>query len=460
MPLDLAVPTARSATARALVAAIAGAVLVSYAAVAALVSLLSTTANADWALATTLRSAAPLWLAVHQVPLTITLDGGTPAPLGVLPLLPTLGLAVLVARAAAGVAARLDWHTPTQLAGLAAAFAGTHAALGAAVALAEPTDRMTAAPVPAALGCAAVAGLAALWGGLRAAGFSQVARTLLPPWAVRGVLAGMTGLVGLLAAGAVCTFGGLVLSIDTVRELLGDWGGAPGGQLGVTLLSVAYLPNAVVGALSWATGPGLSVGAVSVTLFGTSSGALPAVPLLAALPESGPAPWRALVFVLPLLAGLLVGRRCRRLGGLDRTDRLHAVVTAAVVAAGGSFALTVLAGGRLGGGAFDPVRIPSASLAIAVFVWIAVPAGLVVGLADRPAWRFRGSAGDVDGDLDDDSGLDDGLDVDLDDVAVDGDGDSGDAGLEAVLGGDDDREPAAASEHGRRAAGGSSHHPA
>jgi len=381
---DLPARRPHLATVRVLVSAVAGAVLVGYAAVVALVSLLSTTANVDWSLATTLRSAAPLWLAAHQVPLTITVPGGVPAPLGVLPLLPTLGLAVLVARAAAGVTARLDWRTPAQLGTLAVTFAAAHAAIGTAVAIAEPTGRMTASPAAAAVGCAALSGVAAMWGGLRAAGFSRVALSFVPAWAVRGVLAGLSGLVGLIAAGALCTFGGLLVSAGTARDVLASWSGAPGGEFGVTALSIAYLPNAIVGALSWVAGPGLSIGAVSVTPFGTSVGDLPAVPLLAALPESGPAPWRVMVFVLPVLAGLLVARRCRRLGG-DRTERLNAVVVAGAVAAVGCFALAAVAGGRLGGGVFDPVRIPSASLAIAVFVWIVLPAGMVVGLSDRAA---------------------------------------------------------------------------
>jgi hypothetical protein len=372
-------------TGRVLGAALAGPVLAGYAVTVALVALLSATADARWSVATTARAAAPLWLAAHQVPLTVTVPGGPAAPLGVLPMLPTLGLVLLVAWAAAGVVARLDWRTPGRIAGLAAVFAATHAGLGVLVALVEPTARMTAAPVTAGFGCAAVAGLAAAAGGLRAAGVRMLA-SALPPWAVRGTFAGLAGVAWLLAAGALCTFGGLVLSAGTVRSIIAGWGGTAGGEFGVTVLSVAYLPNAVVAGTSWLAGPGLSIGAVSVTPFGTGDGVLPAVPLLAAIPEAQPAPWRLLVFVLPVLVGLLVGRRCRWPGS-HRTDRLHATVTAGVVAAAGCFVLAVLAGGRLGGGVFDPVRIPPSSLAVAVFGWIVLPAALVVAFRGRAADR-------------------------------------------------------------------------
>jgi len=391
--------------ARVLGMAVAGPVLASYAAVVGLVVLLSSTANAGWSPAGALRAAAPLWLAVHQVPLTIGVPGGAAAPLGVLPLLPTAGLAVLIARAASAAATRLDWRTPGQLAALAATFTASHAALGAIVVAVRPLPAMTAAPGTAIAGCAAISGLAAAAGGLRAAGFASVASSIMPPWAVRGVLAGLAGLMGLLAGGALCTLGGLILSAGTAHEVIAGWHGAAGGQLGSTVLSVAYLPNAVVAALSWMSGPGLSVGAVSVTPFGTSSGALPAVPLLAALPESGPGPSRVLVFALPVLVGVLVGRRCSTLTG-DIVDRLHALVTAGATAAAGCFVLSILAGGRLGGGEFDPVRIPSASLAIAVFVWIVLPAGMFVALADRGARRAATVVEpDEDlGDWDEDSG--------------------------------------------------------
>jgi len=367
---------------RVLLAAVTGPVLASYAATVALVALLSVTAGAEWSLAGTLRAAVPFWLAAHQVPLSITAPGAAAAPFGVLPLLPTVGLAVLVARSAGGAAVRLGWYEPVRLGLLAAVFGGVHGGLGLLVAVLAPSSRIAAAPAHALLGCAVISAMAATCGGMRAARLDTVASPLLPPWAVRGVRAGLAGLAALLAAGALCTFGGLLLSAATAHEVLAGWGGAIGGQFGVTALSIAYLPNAAVAALSWTSGPGLSVGAVSVTPFSTTAGPLPAVPLLAALPEPGPAPWRVLVFALPLLAGVLVARHCRRIPG-DPTDRLHAVVTAGAVASSGCFVLAILAGGRLGGGAFDPVRIPPASLAIAVFVWLVLPAGLIVGLADR-----------------------------------------------------------------------------
>lgn len=402
---------ARAVVVRVLCAAVAAPVLAGYAATVALVTLVSTTAGAQWSVGSTLRSAAPLWLAVHQVPLTIAVPGRETATLGVLPLLPTLGLGLLVAWSAAGAVARLDWHTPAQLAGLTAAFAGGNAALGVLIAIAGPVQRIGAAPVAAAFGCAAVSGLAAALGGLRAAGVDRVLSPVLPAWAVRGLHLGLAALVGLLAVGALCTFGGLVLSAGTVHELISSWGDTDGGRFGVTLLSVAYLPNAVVAGTAWAAGPGLAIGAVSVTPFGTTGGALPAMPLLAALPEPQPAPWRLLVFALPALVGLLIGWRCRSPVGrplrgttaLDRADRLHAVVTASAAAAAGGSVLAILAGGRLGDGAFDPVRIPSASLAIAVFCWLVLPAALVAGLGDRVS---RPAVPDAELAIDDELALD------------------------------------------------------
>jgi hypothetical protein len=382
---------------RVLVVAVAGPVLASYAATVAIVALLSITAGAPWSLAGTLANAAAFWLAAHQVPLMIAASGGVSAPLGLLPLLPTIGLALLVARSARAAGERLDLATRAGFGVLVGAFSVGHGAVGALLAAMDPAPQLAVDVLPAFFGCAAIAGLAAVIGAARVQDLARLTTSLLPAWVLHGVRAGALGLCALLAAGAVVTLGGLVASVGAAHEVLDGWESFTGGQLGVTVLSVAYLPNALVAGLSWIAGPGFAVGGVAVSPFGTTAGSLPAVPLLAALPEPGPAPWRVMVFALPLLAAVLVGRSCRRFSE-SVTDRLHAVVTAGGSAAAACFVLAVLAGGRLGGAAFDPMRIPPASLAIAVFVWLALPASLIVAMSDYT----RVVPGDLTGDSDPD----------------------------------------------------------
>lgn len=79
------------------------------------------------------------------------------------------------------------------------------------------------------------------------------------------------------------------------------------GDIGLTLLHLGLAPNAVLWALSYAAGPGISMGAGSpVGPFSTELGAVPEVPLLAALPHQAHA-YAPAVLALVLLAGAAAG---------------------------------------------------------------------------------------------------------------------------------------------------------
>jgi hypothetical protein len=81
-----------------------------------------------------------------------------------------------------------------------------------------------------------------------------------------------------------------------------------GGVL-LMLVGVAAVPNAVLCAGAFAAGPGFAIGTGTVVApSGVTLGAVPAFPLLAALPAEGAQPWwiKGLV-VAPLLAGLVSG---------------------------------------------------------------------------------------------------------------------------------------------------------
>jgi hypothetical protein len=77
----------------------------------------------------------------------------------------------------------------------------------------------------------------------------------------------------------------------------------------LSVVSLAYVPNAAAWASSYALGPGFAVGAhTSVSVTGVTLGAVPSLPLLAPLPQSGTATgagWLALA--VPIAAGVLAG---------------------------------------------------------------------------------------------------------------------------------------------------------
>jgi hypothetical protein len=331
------------------------------AALLALVTVVS--AGAESSVAGAAQAGAVAVLAAHQVPLTIA-----GAPLGVLPLLPTLLLGAGIARAAQHVAVRSAVRSPVDAAWVAGAIAGTHGVLGAALALLATPASVTAQPLSAAAACSLVAGVAAVAGLARPYGLLTAALRRAPGWVRPGLQAGGAGLGVLLAAGLGAVLLGLVVSAPEVLGSYEVWGGGVdgvGSVLGLSLLSIGYLPNAAIAGLSWLAGSGVSVGAVSASSVATTGGRVPAVPLLAALPDGPAQSWWACALLVPVLTGVAVGRRCAAVDP-DPNLRLRALGVAAAVLTGGSLVLAFAAGGRLGTGAFDPVAVPAGSLAVAV----------------------------------------------------------------------------------------------
>ncbi|MGI5504539.1 cell division protein PerM [Lentzea sp. CA-135723] len=387
----------RSERTRVLVAAAVGSVVVGYAAVAAVLALISATATyAQFSTSGVLSAAAPAWLAAHHVPLRF--ESGQ---LGVLPLLATALLMLLVGRTAAGTADRLGLYEPLQARGVVLSIAGAHAVTGGAIALIMGDGVVRATPAVAFFGCAAVSGIAATIGVARRCGLYEVVFDKLDPVALHGLRAGFMALFALVSVGALAVAAGLAVSWPTTSGLFAGAGPSFGVGLGVFLLCLAYLPNAIIAGFSYVVGAGFSMGGVEVTPLRFVGGDVPPVPLLAAMPESA-YPWSPGVLVGGLLIGLVVGWTCRKVS--DRsTSRVRAVLVAAITAAVGSLVLAATAGGRLAGGAFDPVTVPAGLLALAVLVWVLVPGALVAWLAgNRTKAAAAGVAEFVEPDYDED----------------------------------------------------------
>lgn len=354
-----------------------------YLAVAMLLAALTAAAGADSSVAWLARVGAAGWLAAHHIPLTI--DG---APLGVLPLLFTLLLGALVARGAADIAKRSGFHRPTDAGWVTGMIAGVHGIGGAALALVATPATITVDPALAAVGCALVAGAAAGVGLIRPCALVPAALRQAPGWVLPGLLAGLWGLTVLLIAGFATV---LIAEMVSAPEVIQVSGSGAASVLGLIVLSIGYLPNAAIAGLSWLAGPGFSVGALSVSPFMVRAAPVPAVPLLAALPPGPPQPWWAAAVAVPLLVGAAVGRRCATVR--DVPERLRVLGVAAAVIALGGVVLGLLAGGRLGAAAFDPVDIPTGALAAAL-LGATVLGGCSTTLLPR---RRRAQADDLDG---------------------------------------------------------------
>ncbi|MFG2912978.1 DUF6350 family protein [Kitasatospora sp. NPDC048298] len=346
------------------------------------------------------RLAGVLWLLGHGAPV---LRGPTDAPLTVTPLLLGVLAVARLHRVAAGVAARRGprsrWSGPVAVwAGYCAVAVGVtlHCAGG---------GLFRSRVLPDVLAVALVAGLATAAGARSVAVLDGPADSLLdrlpPPY--RPVDAVPTVRAAALAAGAgLVAVGGLLVVSSAVLDAVAGGGrgmallgGGPAALVGLVLLALVLLPNAVLWGTAYALGPGFGVGTGTVVSpAATALGPVPEFPLFALLPADGPGGWRLVVSALPLLAGVvpavLLGRAAagRRLPA-RAGERPEPWPSAATAVAALAVALSVGAGaavlGWLSGGALAGERLawvgpvpwtgPAAAGWIAL---VAVPGALLV----------------------------------------------------------------------------------
>ncbi|MGY1807144.1 DUF6350 family protein [Blastococcus sp. SYSU D00669] len=331
--------------------------------------------------------AGRLWLLAQGSELT--LPGG---PLRLAPLLLTAAIAWGLARAG-----RLAVHlagTTGRAAGVTiAALVAVHTVLtlGLGVVLDDPDVGVDL--LRTALGALLLSLAAGGWGVLRESGDLDAALDRLPGAArpvLRGVLAGGWALLALCTAVV-----GVALASDTrgYAAVSGELGGAAAGAAGLLGLAVLLLPNAAAAVLGLAAGPGFVVGSgTAVSVHGVTLGAVPALPMLAALPDTQAVPLLAFVSqAVPALGGLVTGVVVgRRLGPRDGGAVVAGLwgVLAGVLLGLASVVVVWLAGASLGDGALAEVGAP----ALATGVAVAAQAGIAAALAAAVArWRSPGA---------------------------------------------------------------------
>ncbi|WP_433556807.1 cell division protein PerM [Pseudonocardia xinjiangensis] len=356
---------------RLLLAGAMGTVIVSYALLVPAAVLVIATGGGGISIDGAFAAAIPLWLAAHQIPLAL---GGQ--PLSVLPLLPTIAVAGVVVLGSGWAVRRLECRARAEAGAVVASIAGAHASVAVlGSALLPRAAEVVVTPWSAMVGGGLVAGVAATVGVLRACGWPSGWLGRFPGWFRPTLRATAMAVTGLVLVGSVVLLVGLALGVADVAAAYEELAPDFGAGLGVTLLALAYLPNAVIASLSWALGPGIAVGTGVATPLAASAGERSSFPLLAALPTSAPPVWAAVVFLLPIAVGVLAGRAC--LAATGAAARLRAVAATGVLTAVAVGLLAWLAGGRLGSGPFDPVRL-SGLVVPAVLLWVGVPMVVVV----------------------------------------------------------------------------------
>ncbi|WP_371518477.1 DUF6350 family protein [Kitasatospora sp. NBC_01300] len=361
------------------------------------------------------RLAGALWLLGHGAPV---LRGDAGAPLTVTPLLLGVLTVAQLYRAAARVASRRGprprWGGP------AAVWAGYCAVAAAVVLHCTGAGLFRARVLPDVLVVGLLAGLATAAGARSARAAGPAAPPRRPAWRLldrlpapfrpAGGAAAVRGSVLAAGAGLVAAGGVLVAVAAALDAAAGGGHGmavlgrGPAALVGLLLLGVVLLPNAVLWGTAYALGPGFAVGSGTVVApGGTVLGAVPEFPMFALLPAEGPGGWRLAALLLPVLAGVvpavLLGRAAagpRTAAGADDSDGFDdgdgggpwplAATVVAVLAAALLTGVAVAAAGWLSGGALAGGRMarlgPSpwwtGSAAAGWFALVAVPGALLV----------------------------------------------------------------------------------
>ena len=331
-----------------------------------------------------LRTAALLWLVAHHVGFTVHGAGR----IGMLP----LGL-VLIPGALLAMAGRWVVHagavTRLRHVGYAAvALALPYTLLAGALAVASRTAQAAPSLVQAVIASFLLALVAGGLGAARAlAPWSRL--TGLMPARPRSIVLGMLGSTAILvAAGAVLAGGSLLAHLPEVRAASDAL--APGltGAALLLLAQLAYVPNAIIWAVAYALGPGFAFGSGTVVApTGSALGAVPAFPMLAALPSgahpAGPGLVPIAVLAVPYLAGVFGGIVTVRIAPTPTIEAapLWGLVTGAATGVLAGLA-AAFSGGPLGDGRLAEVGPSGWQVGLVAVLEIGVTAALTAGAAN------------------------------------------------------------------------------
>jgi hypothetical protein len=319
------------------------------------------------------------------------LDVGA-GPLVLAPLLLTLAIAWGLARAGRGLARLLDLSRRGDAARATGLVVVVHVLLTLVLGLVLDAPGAEVGMLRTVAGAAVLGMVAVGWGVCRESGLLDAGLDRLPG-APRPLLRGV--LAGLLTALALCSAVVAVALASDARgyaTLSGSLGGAAAGALGLLGLAVLLLPNAAAAVLGLAAGPGFFVGSGTlVSVHGVTLGAVPALPLLAALPDTQAVPLIAFASqAIPAIAGLVAGWTVGRWFGDEDGGSVVAGLTgvlAGVLLGVAGAVLVWIAGGSLGDGALAQVGAPALATGIAVAAQSGIAAAIAAAVA---RWRALG----------------------------------------------------------------------
>ncbi|MCV7053143.1 hypothetical protein H7H82_21560 [Mycobacterium heidelbergense] len=360
--------------ARDLVRVAFGPAIVALGVIAAITLLQLLIANSDMTGA--LGAIASLWLAVHQVPVSI---GGR--ELGVMPLLPVLLMVWGTARSSArATSPRSSWLVVRWV--IASALGGPLLITAIALAVIHDassviTELQTPNALRAFVSVLVVHAIGAAIGVWSRVGRRALAVSSLPNWLGDSLRASVAGVLALVGLSGLVTAGSLVVHWATMQELYGITDSIF-GQFSLTVLSVLYAPNVIVGTSAMAVGSSAHLGFATFSSFTVFGGDIPALPILAAAPTPPLGPVWVALLIIGASSGVAVGQQCAR----HPLPLLPAMAKLLVASVTGALVMSLLAyggSGRLGN--FGHVGVDQGALLIGVFFWFAVVGWTTVALA-------------------------------------------------------------------------------
>jgi hypothetical protein len=218
----------------------------------------------------------------------------------------------------------------------------------------------------------------------------------LPNWAADLPRAVLGAELALLGCGAALLATGLVRHFGRVSALHAALDPGVGGSIVLLFAQFTVVPNALAWAASYALGSGFAMGAGSVVApAGTQLGMLPGVPLLGALPASGPGDPAMLWWLgSGVLAGVVAAGLVVRNRPAARFDASSLAGGLAGVLGGAVFVgLAWASGGDLGATRLTdlgPRLWPLLVMACSTMGLSGLAAGLVLGLVRRTRGRSSG----------------------------------------------------------------------
>lgn len=313
---------------------------------------------------------AQSWLVLNLVP---AVAGGV--EIGVLPMLPALGLAALIARRVHG--AVKDRVSIADLVVLAACtlLVPVILTLVASVMMWDAGRVFEVSPPP--LGDAILRTLAVHLVGLVVGMGARLWRALLrhyglPDWLVDAAGSAWRFLVWLAGAALVVLVVLLAFGWQRQVDLLSHFDGA-GGVAALVLISLLYLPNALVATSGVLMGSEFNLGEASVSLFSIHLVPLPTLPLMAVIPGTA-SEWAVVLLAIPAVIAAVLAYRAR--------PSAPQAVAGGLLAAVVMLVLCYLTRGAIGYyGPSGPMPWLTPALA---FVWVA-GVGLAVAGAGRLA---------------------------------------------------------------------------